>query len=107
MDTWTLVAKMLKDTEETDEGDIKNLIYKKVIYSSMIFFVLYKAVLDKAIEEQLIKKSGSDEYQIIKDMKVTSKMIPLINSEMVKSLLSTTKLEIVLDEEIKTVCVNF
>ncbi len=107
MDTWTLVAKMLKNTEETDEGDIKNLIYKKVIYSSMIFFVLYKAVLDKAIEEQLIKKSGSDEYQIIKDMKVTSKMIPLINSEMVKSLLSTTKLEIVLDEEIKNSLLNF
>ena len=40
-------------------------------------------------------------------MKVTSKMIPLINSEMVKSLLSTTKLEIVLDEEIKNSLLNF
>lgn len=94
---WTLVAKVLKNTEETTDGNIKNNVYKEVIECSIMFFILYKILIDKLIQELIENKS---EIKILEDMELSSKLIPIINQEIIKSLLATNKLELVIQEEI-------
>lgn len=94
---WTLVAKVLKNTEETTDGDIKNNIYRDVIECSIIFFILYKILFDTLIQKLI---NNEKEIKILEDMELSSKIIPIVNQEIIKSLLATSKLELVIYEEV-------
>lgn len=95
---WTLVAKVLKNTEETTDGNIKNDVYKDVIECSIIFFILYKILIDRLIQELI---DNENEVKILEDMELSSKLIPIVNQEIIKSLLGTNKLELVISEEVE------
>lgn len=100
-DIWSLVAKVLKNTEETNEMNIKNNIYLKVIKTSILYFILYKFIIDTMIKDGLEKNPDEIKYQIMRDLDITSKIIPLINSQEINKLLATSKLEMVVIEEIE------
>jgi len=100
LDSWTIVAKVLKNTEETDEENLKNNIYIDIIKCSIIHFLLYKQLIDRIIKYEVEKSSDREVFKIIEDMEITSKILPIINSEYINEILATTKLQMVIEDEI-------
>lgn len=99
---WTLVAKVLKNTEEIDQDiELKNEIYRKVLHCSGIYFVLYKYNIDSIIEEKIKNNPEKLEYQIFRDIEMTAKLMPVLNADQINYHLATEKLEIVVEEEVK------
>lgn len=97
---WTLVAKVLKNTEETNNGELKNIVYEDMIRCSMLFAITYKAYIDKFIENELNESEDEDSNKLLKELRLTSRFIPLMHQDLLSSLIGTTKLEIVINEEI-------
>lgn len=97
---WTLTAKVLKNTEETSNGEIKNIIYKDVVRCSVLTFIIYKNMIDKRIDKLINENPEAKALSIFKEMEITSKIIPLINSDNIRAILATNKLVVVINEEV-------
>lgn len=96
----TLVAKVLRNTEETENGNLKNEVYRDVITSSIIYSIISKIVMDEYINELLEEEEDEDFKKFLSELELTSRFIPLLNQELLSKLLSTAKLEIVIQEEV-------
>lgn len=100
---WTLVAQVLRNSEEIENGELKNKIYKDVIECSIIFLIVYKIFIDGAINMLLEEGKEQEFNKFFRDLKITSRILPALHQNLLSKLLGTIKLEIVLEEETEKV----
>lgn len=93
--TWNIVAKVLKNTEEIENGKVKNEIFNNVIQCSIVF-----CIINKLIMEQIIKDKKYDELDdIVRELFVDSRCILFTHQILLREVLASQKLEIVIQEE--------
>lgn len=96
---WILAAKLLKNTEETSNGDDmpeKAQLYKDLLKCSMAFSALYKSACTEGIRKAQEKKENVNEQLVI-----SNRILPLLNQTLLHSLIASRKLTVVLREKIE------
>lgn len=101
-----LVAKVLRNTEETENGNLKNEVYRAVLSSSIIYSIMSKLIMDEYIQELLESEHDEQFKSFLKELELTSKLVPMMNQELLNKLLSTAKLEMVIQEEMDNIIDN-
>ncbi|WP_165279851.1 metallophosphoesterase [Paenibacillus protaetiae] len=91
--SWTLAAKVLKNTEETEDGALKSKSFNDLLTCSSAFATLYKIFLNKHFE----KEDGKNDD----DLDVMYKVLPLAHQVITYSLVGTAKLSVVMKEDIQ------
>ena len=91
--SWTLTAKVLKNTEETEDGELKSNSYNDLLTCSSAFATLYKILLKRYLERT---EEHKDE-----DLDVVYKVLPLAHQVITYSLVGTSKLSVVMKEDIQ------
>lgn len=91
-----LAAKILKNTEETKERDIKDQGLKQVIKCSMAFACLYKVLLDEKIKEKKEK-----EEKVENRLLVLKNILPIMHQIMMKDYMGTEKLSVILKDKLE------
>ncbi|MCQ2016671.1 metallophosphoesterase [Clostridium butyricum] len=100
---WNIVAKVLKNTEEIDNGKIKNEIYNNVLQCSIVF-----CIINKLIIEEIIKDKKYDEFdERDKELFMDSRCILFTHQILLREVLGSQKLEIVIQEEIDRMLKDF
>ncbi len=94
LDIWSITAKVLKNTEEIDEKGLKNSIYRSIIKCSAKCFTIYKLIVDSELKELMKSKKEFDLEEVVNDISISSKVIPLIYSKVLNEILATKKLEL-------------
>lgn len=94
--SWTLTAKVLKNTEETEDGELKSSSYNDLITCSSAFATLYKIILKEHFEKRVEAINEKDEH-----LDIIYKVLPLAHQEVTYSLVGTAKLSIVMREDIE------
>lgn len=92
---WSLAAKVLKNTEEVTEPNLKTESFEKLLTCSMSFCCLYKVILNTYLSEL---KDKSD-----KEMKTLSMLLPLAHQMALSNDVATAKLSIVIKERFETI----
>lgn len=88
--TWVLVAKVLKNTEETSRGDLKLEVYNKLLKYSATYIALARMMLVKS----------SDEINLNSDLAMILDFLPTGLHSILSSLISSSKLSVVLEEDL-------
>lgn len=101
-----LVAKVLRNTEETENGNLKNEVYRDVMSSSIIYSIMSKLIMDEYIQELLESEHDEQFKSFLNELELTSKLVPMMNQQLLVKLLSTAKLEMVLQEEMDNIIDN-
>lgn len=94
--TWNIVAKVLKNTEEIENGQLKNDIYRNVLKCSIIFCIINKLLMEQIMQDEKISKSD-ERY---KELLIDSRCILFTHQILLREVLGSQKLEIVFQEEI-------
>lgn len=94
LDIWSITAKVLKNTEEIDEKGLKNSIYRSIIKCSAKCFTIYKLIIDSELKELIENKKKFELEEVVNDISISSKVIPLIYSKVLNEILATKKLEL-------------
>lgn len=94
--TWNIVAKVLKNTEEIENGQLKNDIYRNVLKCSIIFCIINKLLMEKIMQDEKVSKFD-ERY---KELLIDSRCILFTHQILLREVLGSQKLEIVLQEEI-------
>lgn len=89
---WTLTAKVLKNTEETEIENLKADSYSSVLSCSMAFCTIYKFLLSDYLDKN--KDTSVDYFQVL------NRLLPLAHQHAVYSLMGTAKLLVVIREKI-------
>ena len=93
---WTLSAKVLRNTEETEEGNLKYDSFCMILKSSLIFLCIYKILLITNIKKRqnTINENKKDETEIF------IRFLPIIHESLLFDTLSSAKLDVVFKEHI-------
>jgi len=91
-----LTAKVLKNTEETDRGELKKRAYRAVIRSTVAYSILYREALKHFLEENEKSFPGLSEF-----LNVLTDYMPLFFQVTLHSQMGTQKLIVVIREEIE------
>lgn len=95
---WTLSAKVLKNTEETNVDKLKDNAYKDIIKCSMAFAVFYKYSLDRWLKD----KSDNIKIEIREQLELQQKILPLIHEIVLHFIMGTIKLSAVIRDKISS-----
>lgn len=93
--SWTLTAKVLKNTEETDDGALKSRSYNDLLNCSSAFATMYKLILKNYFEKKDVKFAQSDD-----ELDMLYKVLPLSHQIATFGLVGTAKLSVVMKEDI-------
>lgn len=93
---WNIVAKVLKNTEDIENGELKNKVYRNVLQCSIVFCIINKLLMEKCIDGKKYKEFNEKD----KELFVTSRCIVFTHQLLFKEVLASQKLEIVIKEEI-------
>ncbi|NOU82177.1 hypothetical protein GC101_25255 [Paenibacillus sp. LMG 31459] len=88
--SWSLLGKVLKNTEETTNGDLKLTAYQNLIRCSAILLALSKILVESAMEQNEIDIS---EFVI--------NLFPFGMQILTHNLVASSKLAVVMEEDIK------
>lgn len=96
--TWTLTAKVLKNSEEIEEEGLKELAYKSILKASMAFSNIYKYELEIFLEKNkdLIATNLKEELTIKRNI------VPWLNEVALFMIMGTTKLNLIIKEKIES-----
>jgi hypothetical protein len=90
---WTLTAKVLKNTEETEIENLKADSYNSVLACSMAFCTIYKFLLTDYLNKN--KDTAVDYFNVL------DRLLPLAHQHAIYSLMGTAKLSVVIREKIE------
>lgn len=90
--SWSTVARVLKNTEETINGELKSRSYKSLIHCTAIYVAIARLIIEDI-------KITKDEELILYDFMMN--LLPLAQQVITGQLVSSSKLEIVMEEDIK------
>ncbi|RPE06769.1 metallophosphoesterase [Paenibacillus polymyxa] len=93
--SWTLVARVLKNTEETINGKLKAEVYQKIIKYSATYITLARILIEENLKQNMGSHSVGDEYTLFLDYLPTGLQLVLFN------LVSSSKLSMVMEEDLK------
>ncbi|HEY3489573.1 MAG TPA: metallophosphoesterase [Candidatus Deferrimicrobiaceae bacterium] len=93
---WILAAKLLKNTEETEEVNLKDEAYNDILLCSMAFANLFKY----SIDEYLKNKELAEKHPLYNQMKLARNFIPLIHQILLHMFMGTQKLNMVIRDKI-------
>lgn len=92
--SWTLAAKVLKNSEEIDDGDLKKDAFNSILECSMAYAFLYQFYLEELLEQK------KDTPNISQYEKILSEILPLVHQVILNKLLGTAKLSVVIREHL-------
>jgi hypothetical protein len=98
---WSLAAQVLKNTEETNEMYLKDKSYNDIIKCSMAFASLYKYKLDKFFEFNDKVNDRKVNSDLVQQLKIHHKVLPLIHQLVIRYLIGTKKLSSVIRDKIR------
>lgn len=87
---WTIVAKVLKNTEETTNGNLKSQAYQSLLKCTSIYIALAKILVSEYSEELQLE-----------NMEYLLNLLPFAQQVSVSNLVGSSKLEIVMEDDIK------
>lgn len=93
---WMLAAKVLKNSEEIEIGEMKLDYYTSIMKSSLAFANLYKVSLAAFIEKQKEKGESVNEQ-----LRLANRFLPLMHQILLFNNMGTGKLRTVLKEKIE------
>jgi len=92
---WALSARVLRNTEETEEEHLKSKSYQKVLKCSLAYAFIYKIYLDNYLDEIAGKEALSA------NLVITNSVLPLLHQIILHNLLGTGKLSVIIREKIE------
>jgi len=98
-----LAAKVLKNTEECEEQDLKDYSYKRVLVCSMVLACITFVYIEELSKQDL---ETDDETKLIKILLDFRKYLPLLVQSMLHYLMGTGKLSVVIREKLDKDLVN-
>ena len=96
--SWLLAAKILRNTEETEDKSTKFNSYVSILECSLYFLCLYKFLF---IEYLKTKKDLSDDQK--EQSHITLRILPIIHETILSDVLSSTKLNLVLKNHLDSI----
>lgn len=97
--SWSLAAKVLKNTEETKVENLKGDSFEDILVCSIAFAGLYKMLLTDQLEKtKNAKKTEENNYE---KLNILNRFMPLIHQLVTFSYIGTGKLGIVIRESIE------
>ena len=97
--SWSLVAKVLRNTEETEEENLKIDAFKAVLDSSLVFLCLYKMMIINQVSKKI--ESMTEERQ--EETEIFIRFLPVVHETLLHEALTTAKLEMVISEHINDI----
>jgi len=94
----SIAMRVLKNTEEIDDENLKSESYKRILKCTMAFASIYKLYMD-----DLITKKVSSDNKLREDIIMVIKILPLLIESWMLEDLGTKKLEVIIREEIDDV----
>jgi hypothetical protein len=102
-DTWILAARVLKNSEEVEEYELKALGFQQILKHSLLFMALYQYMLDNMLNQE---KPIINETEVSKDqLEFLSKFLLFVHQDILFSNIGTAKLAPIikkfLDDELR------
>lgn len=94
--SWILTAKVLKNTEETENIALKNQVYENMLNCSVAFASLYKIIID-----QYLFKSNETLIVSKEELNMLDKFLPLVHQQLTYRFVGTAKLSLVFEDDVK------
>lgn len=98
--SWVLAARILKNSEEIEEPDLKSKSFMKIIESSLAYAVLFKII----IVNDIINKN--EDTTISKQEKFFCDYLPLLHQMVLSKVLGTAKLNLIIRERLDAIIKN-
>jgi len=94
----SIAMRVLKNTEEIDDENLKSDSYKRIVKCVMAFSSLYKLYMD-----ELINKKTSTDSKLRENLIMAVNILPLLIESWMLEYLGTKKLEVIIREEIDAI----
>lgn len=98
--SWIIAAKLLKNNEEIDDGELKSLAIKEIVKCSLSYSFLYKYYLQRETKKTQDKNETSFYEEFLIDF------LPFIHQIILRKFVGTAKLNVVIREYLEEVISN-